>query len=232
MSSDSEAQRIRDEYQRRGRTIQQRFYDWDRPSSLMEYQSLVRVAIRELARSDHFPLAGRRVLDVGCGSGRWLLEFLQWGANPKDLAGIDLIPERVDAAKVRVPQAEIQMADATSLPWPDGSFDVVSQFTVFTSILDDQIKQKCAAEMLRVLKLGGVILWYDFRVNNPRNAAVRGIERNEIDSLFAGSEITLRRTTLAPPVARLVAPHSWLLAYLLERVPPLRTHYVGIIRKV
>ena len=37
------------------------------------------------------------------------------------------------------------------------------------------MKQKVAAEMLRVVKPQGLILWYDFRYNNPRNSNVRGI---------------------------------------------------------
>jgi len=67
---------------------------------------------------------------------------------------------------------------------------VVSQFTLFTSILSEPMKNRMAAEMIRVLKPGGVILWYDFRFNNPRNQNVRGIESPEITSLFPGCSVT------------------------------------------
>jgi hypothetical protein len=49
------------------------------------------------------------------------------------------------------------------------------QFTVFTSILDKDMKRNIAAEMLRVLKPKGVIIWYDYFVNNPKNSDVRGV---------------------------------------------------------
>jgi hypothetical protein len=45
--------------------------------------------------------------------------------------------------------------------------------------------------MLRILKPGGAILWFDFRVNNPANPHMCGVAAREIRSLFAGCEITL-----------------------------------------
>src|SRR5206468_12139162 len=116
------------------------------------------------------------------------------------------------------------------LPWPDAHFDVISQFVVFTSILDWSLKQQIAAEMLRVLKPSGVILWYDFRMNNPRNAQVRGIGRAEVERLFPLCNIRLHSLLLAPPVASMIVPRSTRLASMLERVPFLRTHYLGLIK--
>jgi hypothetical protein len=85
--------------------------------------------------------------------------------------------------------------------------------------------------MVRVLKPGGVVLWYDFRFNNPRNLEVRGIEAAEIRSLFPECSVDLKKVTLAPPLARRVVPISWTSAELLEKLPFLRTHYLGVIRK-
>jgi len=65
--------------------------------------------------------------------------------------------------------------DASRLPFKDGSFDIVMQFTVFTSILDREVKKAVATEMLRVLKADGIILWYDYHMNNPKNPDVKGI---------------------------------------------------------
>jgi len=108
---------------------------------------------------------------------------------------------------------------------------MVIQSTVFTSILEAGMKQQIASEMLRVLKPEGFILWYDFLVNNPRNPDVRGVPRMEIQSLFPGCDVRLKRITLAPPLTRRVAPYSWLVCYLLSKVPFLCTHYLGVIRK-
>jgi hypothetical protein len=74
-------------------------------------------------------------------------------------------------------------------------------------------------------------LWYDLRVNNPRNPDVRRVGREEIAALFPGCRLTLRRVTLAPPLARLLAARAGTLARVLAAVPALRTHHLGVLRK-
>ena len=225
----TEIERIRSEYARRAREIPDDFYSWTRDVNFYTHCQTARAALRALVDAGTFPLAGRTVLDAGCGAGVWLLEFAQWGADR--LHGIDLNPARLELATRRLPNADLRCGDARALPWPDATFDVVSQFTVFTSILDPSVKQAVATEMLRVLKPGGVILWYDFRFNNPANSHVRGIEGSEIRSLFRNCDVTLKRVTLAPPIARRVVPVTWTGAALLEQIPWLRTHYVAVVRK-
>jgi ubiquinone/menaquinone biosynthesis C-methylase UbiE len=229
--SGSEIARISAEYERRARELPDDFYALSRPANLLMHEQTLRGCIRLLHRASLFPLGRRRILDIGCGCGNWLLEFVQWGAEPTDLCGIDLSPDRIDCARSRLPQADICAGSASKLPWPDEFFDLVSQFTVFTSILDPALKRAVAAEMLRVLKPGGSVLWFDFRFNNPRNPNVRGVRTAEIRSLFPGCEIELSPALLAPPLGRLVAGWSWTLAELLHGIPCLRTHYAGLIRK-
>src|SRR5207247_9664110 len=106
----------------------------------------------------------------------------------------------------------------------------VFQGTVFTSILDSELKAQVAAEMIRVTKDDGLILWYDFRVDNPRNPDVRGVNRHEIQKLFPACRVTLRRVTLAPPLVRRLAPCSSSGCYLVEKLRSLRTHYLGPLR--
>jgi len=225
----SEIQRIRAEYERRKREVPRDYYSWGRSSNCFHHTQLVRDAIAELTREKMFPLENRSVADVGCGSGRWLLEFAQWDAT--DLHGIDLDESQIRRARELFPSADLHSGDARHLPWEDDSFDLVSQFTLFTSILNDAVKKQIAQEMLRVVKPNGVILWFDFSVDNPRNSSVNGIKSDEINSLFPDCAIKLRRVTLAPPLARLVVPISWIAASLLEKIPFLRTHHLGIIRK-
>jgi ubiquinone/menaquinone biosynthesis C-methylase UbiE len=231
MNYSAETVRIAAEYERRARELPADFYAWSRASNLMLHEHALRGCIPMLLRASLFPLSGRRIADVGCGDGTWLLEFVQWGADPTGLCGIDLSAERIERARRRIPQADLHVGGASKLPWPDESFDLVSQFTVFTSILDPALKRAVAAEMLRVLKPGGAILWFDFRVNNPANQHVRGVPAREIRSLFAGCEIELASALLAPPLGRLIAGWSWPLAELLYALPFLRTHYAGLIRK-
>jgi ubiquinone/menaquinone biosynthesis C-methylase UbiE len=229
--SSSDLARISAEYGRRARELPADFYSWSKPANLLLHQQTMRGCVRMLHRAALFPLKNSRILDVGCGNGTWLLEFMQWGADPSALCGIDLLPERLQGARHRIPQADIRAGSASELPWPDESFDLVSQFTVFTSILDPTLKQDLASEMLRVLRPGGSVLWFDFRVSNPSNPHVRGIGAAEIRRLFAGCEVELSSVLLAPPLARLITKLSWPLAECLHAVPLLRTHYAGLIRK-
>lgn len=231
-SSDSEIARIRAEYKRRAREIPRNFYSWNLPVNQFFRTQIARIAIQALVENNLFPLGTRTLLEVGCGSGSHLIESVQWGASPHDIAGIDLLDDQVKKACEALPEADIRCGDAQSLPWPDRSFDIVSQFTVFTSILLPSVKESIAAEMLRVLKPDGLILWYDFRYNNPHNANVRAIEAREIQSLFPTCHVKFQKTTLAPPLARAVVPISWITALALEKIPLLRTHYLAAIRKL
>jgi ubiquinone/menaquinone biosynthesis C-methylase UbiE len=185
-----------------------------------------------LRRYDCENLAAKKILDVGCGTGQWLCDFIKWGARPENITGIDLLPDRVTRARRLCPPAvRIQCASAAELPFSDEGFDLVLQATVFTSILDPDLKRRVATEMIRVVKPEGFILWYDYHVNNPWNHDVQGVKREEINRLFPSCRIELGRITLAPPLARWIAPRSWFLACLLEKVPLLCTHYLGVIRK-
>jgi ubiquinone/menaquinone biosynthesis C-methylase UbiE len=231
MTGDSEAARIRREYERREQSIPADFYALGKPANRF---AQTRLAARIQALFAHHglaPLHGRRIVDIGCGSGAWLGAFAAWGARPQDLSGIDLSPRRAAMARQRLPQSEIVSGDASTLPWLDASFDLACQFTAFSSILDPAMKLAVAAEMLRVLRPGGAVLWYDLRVNNPRNPAVRAIALEEITSLFPGCTVHAERQTLAPPLARAIVPHSEVIAALLERIPTLRSHNLVWIGK-
>jgi ubiquinone/menaquinone biosynthesis C-methylase UbiE len=226
----AEIRRIRAEYSRR-RSDPSKCYSWANPSNRFLHSQIYRSTIAALVRRKSFPLDGLRVADIGCGSGNWLLEFCQWGAEPCNLFGIDLDVFRVQDSRRRLPDADIVCGDAEHLSWSDSSMDIVCQFTMMTSILDPEVKRRVASEMVRVLKPKGLILWYDFRVDNPKNPSVRGIGAREIRELFPHCSICLRSLTLAPPIARVVVPLSWIAGLMLEKLPFLRTHYIGMICK-
>jgi SAM-dependent methyltransferase len=231
-TQDPEVARIRAEYERRARELPAGFYGWDKPVNLFFRCQTVRRCIRALVREGMFPLRGRRVLDVGCGYGQWLTEFVLWGADVHELCGIDLVGARIEEARTKVPSADLRVDDASQLPWVDATFDLVTQFMVLTSVLDTSMKKRLASEMVRVVKPDGLILWYDFRYNNPQNPNVRGIGAKEVRSLFPGCMVKLEKVTLAPPLARRLVPVSWVAALLLEKVPFLRTHLLGVISKL
>src|SRR5262249_8611169 len=207
-------------------------YSWFSPGYLFMMQEVERRLLTLLKRHGFARLDSEKILEVGCGTGYWLREFIKWGARPENIIGIDLLPDRVAEAKQLCPAAvTVQCMSVPPLSFPDATFDLVLQSTVFTSILDPGMKQRIASEMLRVVKGNGLVFWYDFHVDNPRNPNVRGIKKQEIHRLFPDCWIELQRITLAPPLARRLAPQSWLVASLLEKIPLLCTHYLGVLRK-
>ena len=190
---------------------------------------------RELIRLFHLcrvnQLVDKKSLEVGCGTGGRLRELVRYGAMPENLSGIDLLPKAIEEAKRISPNMDFRCGNAESLPFDDESFDIVTQFTMFTSILDDSMKLNTAKEMLRILKPDGIILWYDYFISKPSNQDVRGIGKREVIRLFPNCTFDFNKVTLAPPIARAVAPYSFLLCYLLDKIPWLRTHYLVVIKK-
>jgi SAM-dependent methyltransferase len=225
-----EETRIREAYAKRKKRAW--LYSCFNPGNLFITQDRERRLLQLLKRWGLASLETKKILEIGCGRGYWLREFVRFGAQPENIAGIDLIPEDVaEAKRLSPPGMRIERGNGAHLEFADERFDVVLQFTVFTSILDSELKRKVAAEMVRVLKHDGLIVWYDFHMNNPWNPDVRGVKKQEIIRLFPNCTVKLQRLTLAPPIARLVAPYSWLACEALEALTCFRTHYLGAIRK-
>jgi len=172
-----------------------------------------------------------RILDIGCGSGNLLGWFHELGAQAQNLFGVDLIPDRIDAARARYPNFTFEVANAETLDFPDKSFDLISIFTVFSSVLDDQMSNKIAKTITRLLKPGGAIIWYDLRYPNPRNPQVRAMTKTRIRRLFPNFTLKLESTTLLPPIAERLGRHTEWLYPLIKQVPILRSHYMGVISR-
>jgi len=222
-----EDERIRRAYAKRER----RYSHFDPSHSVAVYEVETQL-LKLLRRKNRTDLSSYKILEVGCGSGYWLRRMMEWGAAPANLFGVDLLNERIAAARDRSPQGTTLICgSAAELEFKDGYFDIVAQFTMFSSILDRPARKKIAAEMLRVVKPTGLIIWVDFFVRNPRNPDVRGIRKSEIAELFPGSEISLKRIWLAPPIASAIAPYSQIMCTALSRMPMLCTHYLGAIEK-
>ncbi|MBW8846934.1 MAG: class I SAM-dependent methyltransferase [Burkholderiales bacterium] len=195
-------------------------YSLLRPEVWQMWQERQRALLKLLAQRPGRP-ADWLATEVGCGAGGNLLDLLRVGLQPAHLTGIELLPERLAAARATLPEkVRLLTGDASTADIAPASQDLVLQFTVFSSILDDALQQRLAEAMWRWLKPGGAIVWYDFTVNNPRNPDVRGVPLARVQQLFPQGRFTTRRVTLAPPLARALPA-----AYgLFNLIPWLRTH--------
>lgn len=223
--------RLRAEYANRERRLAgSDIYSPFNPAHLFMTQQRQRATLKTLRWSGFYPLDQVRILEVGCGRGGVLLEYLGYGVVPARVHGIDLLGDRVAEAHARMPTLSLSCADGQHLPYPDGVFDLVLQYTAFSSILGGAVKANVAGEMLRVLRADGAIVWYDYWLN-PTNPQTRGIRPAEIRRLFPECTYQFHRITLAPPLTRRLVSVSWSLCYALEKMRVLNTHYLAVIRK-
>jgi ubiquinone/menaquinone biosynthesis C-methylase UbiE len=103
-------------------------------------------------------LAGKRVLDVGCGIGQYSVFFAMKGA---DVTAFDISPVGIERGRqiAKVNSVEdrcrFEVANASQMPYADGEFDIV----VYHEVLHHAIKYPhVREETLRVLKPGGKVV--------------------------------------------------------------------------
>jgi len=206
-----------------------RRYEAHRPDVILATQQMERLLLTELGARGWTDFSRLDVLDVGCGTGGPLLRLISHGVDPTKAHGVDLQETAIGVARSRLPSTvDLRVGNAAELSYPDDSVDLVLQFTMFSSILDAAVRAKVAREMSRVVRPGGLIVSYDFRFN-PRNPDARPLARRELQALFPGHGIEARTVTLAPPIARLVAPRSYGIAAALQALVPLRSHLLAFI---
>lgn len=231
MSQGDELDAIRARYARRGTITADRYSPFN-PEVLARVHERQRVMVALLAAHGVRSLQGLDIFEVGCGGGANLLELIAFGGEPERLVGNDLLDERVEAARRRLPEAvRLLGGDASALPLAPASFDIVYQSTVFSSILDDALQARVAAAMWRSVRPGGGVLWYDFTYDNPSNLDVRGVPLARIRALFPEAAVSARRITLAPPISRRVVRMHPALYGVFNALPLLRTHLLCWIQK-
>ncbi len=120
--------------------------EYDRRYELYDYPG-IRAVILETVNSR----AVRRVLEVGCGTGRWTAELARAGC---DVSGIDPSTEMLARASSRV-VADLCQGSADALPWVDDSFDAVFYINSLHHI---PAPADAVCEAFRVLRPGGTLL--------------------------------------------------------------------------
>jgi ubiquinone/menaquinone biosynthesis C-methylase UbiE len=103
---------------------------------------------------------GRELIEVGPGPGAstdWLHDRVQ------RLVAIELEPDAAAALEDRFAGTNVEVvnADATALPFPDNSFDSAGSFTMLHHLPTAGLQNRLLAEMLRVLRPGGILIGSD-----------------------------------------------------------------------
>jgi len=117
------------------------------------------------------PGKGAKVLDVATGTGSQAFAFAKTGCK---VTGIDLSEDMLNIArkKNKYPDVRFRIADASSLPFKDQSFDICC-ISLGLHEMPPAVMRKTLAEMARVTKVNGSLMVTDYSL--PENSIGRKI---------------------------------------------------------
>lgn len=129
---------------------------WADDAVLEAYETETRAG-RDRMVLDLFPGRPRRLLDVGCGAGRFLKAAMQkWPGEPSvELWGVDFSQAAIDRARTVLPAATLRCAPADALGLPDAHFDAVASLQTLEHVPEPE---KALSEVVRVLAPGGTLM--------------------------------------------------------------------------
>ncbi|HEX9618392.1 MAG TPA: class I SAM-dependent methyltransferase [Anaerolineales bacterium] len=132
-------------------------------------------------------LAGKRVLEVGCGRGLGMEILLALGAA--QVTGFDLDPKMVALAHQRLAKygerTLVFIGDAEAIELPSGSFDAVVEYGILHHV---PVWQKALVEIARVLKPGGMFYFEDLLKGFISTWPIRFLFDHPQESQFTGGE--------------------------------------------
>ena len=202
------------------------------PAFYLHYERKAKL-VNLLRQAGYTSLSNLRILDVGCGVGTNILDFIQLGASPQLLAGCDLLKDRIDIARSSLPSS-VSLYDlpVSNLPFPDNHFDICYVSLVFSSLLSKDVRHVTSDSISRILKPGGIVIVYDFYRDNPFNNDVMPVTIKDLRNLFPEYNIILNTLTLAPPITRRLPRFLFLYLFrILSFFPFLRTHFLAVLHK-
>ncbi len=142
---------------------------WDRAARLYDFQLfLERVAIDQALELAALG-AGDRVLDLGTGTGAVLAWLAVHADPPEEAVGVDRSASMLTAAQDLPDGWRLVRGDATALPFPNESFDVVIA-AYLLHLLEQPMRRGVIAEAARVLRPGGRLITVTVCV--PRSPAL------------------------------------------------------------
>jgi len=199
--------------------------------NLMMVQERERFLARLFRRQGYDTLANLHGFEAGCSTGYNLRMLVQWGADPANLAGMDIDPSAAAYVRSRSPEIRTHTGSAEAIPEADESFDLSMAFTLFSSVPDEDVSRGIARELFRITRPGGLIVVYDMKRRNPANGKVHPVLTDDIRRWFPKCPLRVTSLTLAPPIARPLGRYASWLYGPLSAVPLLRTHAMYVLRR-
>lgn len=214
------------------RDVKSGLYAWSRPEVIEQEYNKVCVMSSVMFNVFGEDLSCIRALDVGCGEGDFLRKLIEWGVPASELTGLELLHDRLEMARAKSPSGIRWHHGTLDGLGEDEVYDLISTHTVFSSILDDKIREALAREMWRRLKPGGWIMVFDMRVNNPKNSDIRKVTKQEMKDWWHCEDSMYRTLILAPPLARRMTRLFPVFSHALSSwFPFLRTHFIYMCQK-
>jgi ubiquinone/menaquinone biosynthesis C-methylase UbiE len=131
---------------------------------------------------------GKRVLELGCGSADWSIALAREGAR---VVGLDFSEKRLSQARDRVRRAgahvSLVQANAESIPYPEGHFDIVLSDYGATTFADPG---RTVPEVGRVLRTGGIFV---FAHASPFRSVAEDFEADRLQRALVRDYFGLRR---------------------------------------
>ena len=191
---------------------------------------------------------GRRGLDAGCGQGWYVRRMRQLGF---EVDGIDASAGQVAlAAKHIGTDGRVRVGSVLNVPEPPASYDFVYTINVLHHLASVDEQRRAFAELLRVLRPGGLLFVHEINTRNvlfrfymgyvfpSLNCIDEGVERWLLPQKMAmyteAPLVDLRYFTFLPdflpqPLVRLLAPFERLLESSL--FAPYSAHYMAVLKK-
>src|SRR5262245_30449639 len=172
------------------------------PADEVMFESRLRAYDTLFADLGLLPMGERRLLDAGCGNGKFLdICCRRWGAREERAVGTD----RQDVVWRRWlsshPGTRLTFIHAPTheLRLPRASSEVGLQSMMLRSVVRPDVRQATADVLWALLAPGGLLVSYDF-VLNPLNPQASGVSASTLRRLFPQARLrAVRRLTLAPP---------------------------------
>lgn len=165
-----------------------------KPSGVQAHQtefSNLMFALRKLPKSAH-------ILEVGCGTGRLLVDARKAGYR---VDGTDGSPSMLDVLREKnhdqYPDLDLKVAEAAKLPYPDGAYDATYSIRLLNQTESPEYALDVVQEMMRITKPGGLVLVEFVNARRPR----WGMNRRSTTRLAPSQVVARARACGGKPLA-------------------------------